>query len=261
MKLKFVAFFMLLLSNAVLSQETAKVTTDEQLAAAVGDGHSTVYAEELSEKGSRADSVRIFSLSPIHSRVNKVNGLTLGVGHYRNSKIKFQEVNGLNIEASPIAVGLFTFGLGIAFESLIVGARKEPYDSFSLRRTFLKRDDAIIHTRINGLNVSSGGFLTGAQVNGLNICVVSVMNKMNGVSVTAAILSTENMNGISVCGIANMINTGSGLQLAVSNVSREYRGVQIGLFNNAKNLRGVQLGLWNTNGKRRLPFVNWQFKS
>ena len=244
MKLKFVAFFMLLLSNAVLSQETAKFTTDEQLAVAVGDGHSTVYAEELSEKGSRADSVRIFSLSPIHSRVNKVNGLTLGVGHYRNSKI-----------------GLFTFGLGIAFESLIVGARKEPYDSFSLNRTFLKRDDAIIHIRINGLNVSSGGFLTGAQVNGLNICVVSVMNKMNGVSVTAAILSTENMNGISVCGIANMINTGSGLQLAVSNVSREYRGVQIGLFNNAKNLRGVQLGLWNTNGKRRLPFVNWQFKS
>ena len=86
------------------------------------------------------------------------------------------------------------------------------------------------------------------------------MNKMNGVSLTGAILSTGRMNGISVCGIANIAETGNGLQLAISNVSRDYRGLQIGLFNNAKNLRGVQFGLWNRNGKRRLPFVNWQFK-
>jgi hypothetical protein len=49
--------------------------------------------------------------------------------------------------------------------------------------------------------------------------------------------------------------------MAVSNVSRNHNGVQIGLFNHSKNLRGIQFGLWNTNGKRKLPFMNWQFKS
>ncbi|WP_300486405.1 hypothetical protein [Flavobacterium sp.] len=253
MKLQFVAFFILLFSNTILAQDTITVTTDNRPEA---------LAREQTENKSPRDSVRIFSISPIHSRVKKVNGLTLGAGHFENTRIKLQEVNGLNIEASPIALALITFGLGITIEGFFVAVRKDPFESYSLTRTFLKQDGDRLSTRINGLNISSGGFLQGgAQVNGLNICVVSVMNKMNGVSVTGAILSAGKMNGISVCGIANIAETGNGLQLAISNVAKDYRGLQIGLFNNAKNLRGVQFGLWNTNGKRRLPFVNWQFKS
>ncbi|MEO4004412.1 hypothetical protein [Flavobacterium sp. CAU 1735] len=261
MKLQFVAFFILLLSNTVLAQDTIMVTTENRQVPLAGEEHKEVYAQEQSESMNTRDSIRIFSLSPIHRRVKKVNGLTLGVGHYRNSRIKFQEVNGLNIEASPIAAALITFGLGITIEGFFVAARKEPFESYSISRSFLNREDTVVNTRINGLNISSGGFLQGAQVNGLNICVVSAINKMNGVSVTGAILSAGKMNGISICGIANMVDTGNGLQLAISNVAKDYRGLQIGLFNNAKNLRGVQFGLWNTNGKRRLPFVNWQFKS
>ncbi|MPT36224.1 MAG: hypothetical protein E2604_14340 [Flavobacterium sp.] len=261
MKLQFTAFLMLLLSNMVLAQDTIPVAIENRMESLVGRSQRKVAAKEQTENKSPRDSVRLFSLSPIHRRVKKVNGLTLGVGHYRNSRIKLQEVNGLNIEASPMAVALVTFGLGITIEGFFVAARKDPFESFSLSRTFLKRDDDSLKTRINGLNISSGGFLAGAEVNGLNICVVTSLNKMNGVSVTGAILSAGKMNGISVCGIANIAETGNGLQLAISNVARDYRGLQIGLFNNAKNLRGVQFGLWNTNGKRRLPLVNWQFKS
>ena len=203
MKLHFTAFLMLLLSNMVLAQDTITVTTENRMLPLAGEEHKEVYANEQSESMNTRDSIRIFSLSPIHRRVKKVNGLTLGVGHFRNSRIKFQEVNGLNIEASPIAAGLITFGIGITIESFFVAARKDPFESFSLSRTVLKQDDDILNIRVNGLNISSGGFLQGAQVNGFNICVVSVMNKMNGVSVTGAILSAGKMNGISVCGIAN----------------------------------------------------------
>ena len=260
MKLQFIAFFILLLSNTVLSQDTIKVTTENTRMKAVGVVQRNVHLKSQSENKNPRDSVRIFSFSPIHSSVTKVNGLTLGVGHYRNRKIKFQEVNGLNVEASPIAAALVTFGLGTTLESIFIAARKEPFESFSLTRTFLKRDDDSLKTRINGLNISSGGFLEGAEINGVNICVVTSLNKMNGISVTGAILSAGKMNGISICGIANIAEVGNGLQVAISNVARDYRGLQIGLFNNAKNLRGLQFGLWNTNGKRRLPLVNWQFK-
>ncbi|MDC8003237.1 hypothetical protein POV27_04200 [Aureisphaera galaxeae] len=82
-------------------------------------------------------------------------------------------------------------------------------------------------------------------------------------------------NGIQV-GILNTIKeTGHGLQLGLENDSQKFNGVQfgfmnivdesmiglqIGLWNNANSLRGIQLGLWNKNGKRSLPFINWQFK-
>jgi|GEM_PF-1070423 len=260
MKLQFVAFFILLLTNTVLAQDTIKVTTENRLGALVSTEQRAIATKEQTENKSPRDSVRIFSFSPIHSRVKKVNGLTLGVGHYENRRIKFQEVNGVNIEASPMAALLVTFGIGITIESFFLAARKEPFNSFSLSRTFLKRDNDSLKTRINGLNISSGGFLEGAEISGVNICVVTSLNKMNGISVTGAILSAGKMNGISFCGIANIAEVGNGLQVAISNVARDYHGLQIGLFNNAKNLRGLQFGLWNTNGKRRLPLVNWQFK-
>lgn len=38
---------------------------------------------------------QIFSLSPISKRVEKVNGLVFGVGHYDNKFIKKQTINGV----------------------------------------------------------------------------------------------------------------------------------------------------------------------
>jgi hypothetical protein len=55
------------------------------------------------------------------------------------------------------------------------------------------------------------------------------------------------MNGLSIAGIRNRASIA--------------RGVQIGLFNKSTELRGFQFGLWNINGRRSLPFINWQFKA
>lgn len=203
----------------------------------------------------RNDSIKIVALSPISRRVKLVNGMALGVGYFENQRIKFQKVNGLNLEASPLSVALVTTSLNVPFESIFVGINDN-----SVSNSAFLYDVTPTYIEINGLNISTGGFMGGAQMNGLNVCVFSGMNTMNGMSITGVVLATHTFNGLCLAGIANMTDKGNGVQIALSNVSRTHHGIQIGLFNNSKNLRGLQLGLWNTNGKRKLPFINWQFK-
>lgn len=216
----------------------------------------TDYFKWKSDKTSRNDSIKIFSLSPISRKVNRVNGFTLGFGHYENQKIKFQKVNGLNLEASPNSIILMSFGINIPFEGIFVGIN----DNLISNAAFMD-DNTPTYIKINGLNISSGGFLGGANVNGLNISILTTMNQMNGFSINASVIDTQKYNGISIAGIANISDFGNGIQIAPSNVCRNHTGIQIGLFNHSKNLRGMQFGLWNTNGKRKLPLINWQFKA
>lgn len=198
------------------------------------------YFRWKSDNNLRNDSIKIFSLSPISKRVNKVNGFALGAGHFENQNITLQVINGLNIEASPISLALISFSINVPFESLFVGIN----DNIISNVAFF--DDKIeTYIKINGLNVSSGGFMGGAELRGVNISIFSGMNVMNGFSV-GGILNTKSFNGLSVSGLANLSDFGN--------------GIQIGLFNNSKELRGMQFGLWNTNGKRRLPLFNWQFR-
>jgi len=212
------------------------------------------YFRWKSNNNLRNDSIKIFSLSPISKRVNKVNGFALGVGHYENKNIKLQTINGLNVEASPLSVALFTISINVPFESLVVGINDN-----AISNVAFFDDCTATYIRINGLNISSGGFTGGAELRGMNISIISGMNKMNGFSV-GGILSTKSFSGVSVSGLANISDSGNGIQIGTSNVSRRHNGIQIGLFNNSKELRGMQFGLWNTNGKRKLPFFNWQFK-
>ncbi len=212
------------------------------------------YFRWKSNNNLRNDSIKIFSLSPISRRVNRVNGFALGAGHYENEKIKLQTINGLNVEASPLSVALFTISINVPFESFLVGINDNVISNVAF---FDDRTDTYI--RVNGLNISSGGFMGGAELRGVNISIISGMNKMNGFSV-GGILNTKSFSGVSVSGLANISDLGNGVQIGSSNVSRRHNGIQIGLFNNSKELRGVQFGLWNTNGKRKLPFFNWQFK-
>ncbi|SEN49394.1 hypothetical protein SAMN05444671_1688 [Flavobacterium sp. CF108] len=212
------------------------------------------YFRWKSNNNLRNDSIKIFSLSPISRRVNKVNGFALGVGHYENEKIKLQTINGLNVEASPLSVALFTISINVPFESFLVGIN----DNVISNVAFFD-DQTSTYIKINGLNISSGGFMGGAELRGINISIISGMNKMNGFSV-GGILNTKSFSGVSISGLANISDSGNGIQIGPSNVSRRHNGIQIGLFNNSKELRGMQFGLWNTNGKRKLPFFNWQFK-
>jgi hypothetical protein len=201
------------------------------------------------------DSVRIFSLSPIHSRVTTVDGMALGFGHYENQKIKSQTVNGLNLEASPISLALVTTSINVPFEAIVVGI-----DGDYIANAAFLEDQTPTYIKIKGLNVSSGGFLGGGEVSGMNIGVLSAMNKMSGVSI-GGVQSTKKFDGLCIAALANLAESGKGAQIGISNVSKNHKGIQLGLFNHSKNLKGIQFGLWNTNGKRALPIVNWQFKS
>ncbi|WP_281230911.1 LA_2272 family surface repeat-containing protein [Flavobacterium gelatinilyticum] len=212
------------------------------------------YFRWKSENNHRNDSIKIFSLSPISRRVNTVNGFALGVGHYENKKIKLQTINGLNVEASPLSIALFTISINVPFESFLVGINDNVISNVAFFDDVTKT-----YIKINGLNISSGGFTGGAEMRGMNVSIISGMNTMNGFSV-GGILHTENFAGLSISGFANISESGNGIQIAPSNVSRRHNGIQIGLFNHSKNLRGVQFGIWNTNGKRKLPLINWQFK-
>ncbi len=212
------------------------------------------YFDWKSPNVTRIDSLKIFSLSPISRKVNRVDGFAFGFGHYENQRIKKQTINGLNLEVSPLAAAFLPF-INIPIEGLFVGIN----DRVISNSAFFD-DEYETYIVVNGLNISSGGFMGGAQMNGLNLSVVSAMNQMNGLSLNASILHTKSFNGLSISGIANISYVGNGIQIAISNVSRKHRGIQIGLFNYSKDLRGFQFGLWNTNGKRKLPFINWQFK-
>ena len=206
----------------------------------------------------KTDSLRtrVFSFSPMTPKLGIVNGFVLGVGHYDGPRLKMQKINGFNLEASPISLALISFGINIPFEGLVVGLN----DSTLQSSAYSNSDDPSILV-INGLNISSGGFMSGADVHGVNISVLTHINKMNGLSINASVIGTNKFNGLCISGIANVSNYGNGAQIAFSNVSRNHNGIQIGLFNYSKNLRGMQFGLWNTNGKRKLPFLNWQFRN
>ena len=199
---------------------------------------------------------RIFSLSPMLPKIEKVNGFVFGVGHYDGPRIKQQTINGVNLEASPLSLALISFGINIPFEGIFAGLN----DKF-FKNTFLSDLNERTKFKVNGLNVSSGGFMSNASVSGVNISILTGINQMNGVSINGSVIGTKKFNGVCISGIANITHYGNGVQIALSNVSRSHNGAQIGLFNNSKNLRGIQLGLWNKNGKRSLPFINWQFKS
>lgn len=210
----------------------------------------------FSQVVSKTDSlrIRVFSFSPMTPKLGTVNGFVLGVGHYDGPRIKMQHINGFNLEASPISLALISFGLNIPFDGLVVGI-----NDGTLKNSITNSAEPAILI-IKGLNISSGGFMSGAEVYGVNISVLTYINKMSGLSVNGSVIGTNKFNGVCISGIANVSEYGNGLQVAVSNVSRNHNGIQIGLFNYSKDLRGIQFGLWNTNGKRKLPFINWQFR-
>lgn len=211
-----------------------------------------------------------FSLSPISRKVEKVNGLALGVGHFRSELIPMQTVNGINAEISPVGLGMLLIWPFLDF-------RHTTFDD-------LFETDSTC-TVINGLNVSTGGFLEGAEVRGINISTFTKMNKMNGLSVSAGLLIAGKVNGVSIAGLYNAAARRNGLSVALVNSDIQTHGLQIGLANYAQELKGAQigfvnvssekatglqiglvnhskskcfqLGLLNINGKRALPIINW----
>jgi hypothetical protein len=100
------------------------------------------------------------------------------------------------------------------------------------------------------------------KIHGVHISPTYTMNEMriSGINLTGLLTCIDEVHGVTISGINNFSYLMNGVSIAVlRNRATVARGVQIGLFNKATDLRGFQFGLWNVNGKRSLPFINWQF--
>jgi hypothetical protein len=99
------------------------------------------------------------------------------------------------------------------------------------------------------------------QINGINAGINSLGPvHIRGVNLTAGVTLVDRISGLSISGLMNKTSEMRGLSCAViRNKNHFLRGVQCGIYNSSHDMRGIQIGLWNVNGKRKLPFLNWQF--
>lgn len=213
---------------------------------------------------------QIFSLSPISKKVDKVNGLVFGVGHFENKLIQNQTINGLNIEANPAPIA----GVFIGFISLIYLPEIIKHKSWKSTDTInngfkIRNWEYSPKLKINGLNLSTGCFFVPTDMNGLNISLGNKFNKFNGLSIAPLGTISDVQNGISI-GVINANNNLNGATIGLFNQSYELRGIQIGFFNrvhknkglqlgvfNRSYSRGFQFGIWNKNSKHSFPLINW----
>lgn len=224
-------------------------------------GFSKILAQEKKRYETHS---QVFSLSPIAKRVNKVNGLVLGVGHFDNQNIEKQTINGINLEANPMGLAIPFF---VFYIPELIRKNKVNIDKDSLQ--IIKMDQSDLLIQMNGINVSSGCFMTSANVNGLSVSLFNKINTMNGINVTGFGLQSDTLNGFSVgayngvnklngatIGLFNETYSLKGVQVGFYNYAVVHSGVQIGVFNMSKS-KGFQIGLWNINHKRSMPFINW----
>ena len=183
------------------------------------------------------DVKNVFWFTPC--KVEKINGIALGLFSENIKNNPYNEkdslkINGLNLEINPFAI--FTI-MNLHF----VG----PYpDSIEFYNEYLKKD---LETTVNGINIS--------LVNTIN------ETELNGVNITGLITLVDEIDGLSLSGLSNFAYKFNGASIAgLYNRATIAKGVQIGLINKSANMRGIQIGLWNINGRRSLPFINWQFK-
>lgn len=211
----------------------------------------------------KADTLhtQIFSFSPASHKVEKVNGMSLGIGHsWGNCTPK--TINGLNIEINP------------ATPLIVLFQDPDRVRHDSLRMT------------VNGLHLSVGGFAGGVKLNGAGLSVYSIAYATNGFSITGLYNVNTKLNGLHVSGLCNSAKEARGLLIAGVNYADDFggariavynrsitttgldiglininegkmAGLQLGIFNKTGDSRGFQIGLWNINNKRSLPFINW----
>ena len=222
---------------------------------------SKVFAQE---KIRYETHTQIFSLSPIAKRVDKVNGLVLGIGHFENQNIGKQTINGINLEANPMGLAIPFF---IFYIPELIRNNKANIDKDSLQ--IIKMDNSDLLIQMNGINISSGCFMTSANVNGLSVSLFNKIKSLNGINSTVFGLQSDTLNGFSfgayngvnklngvTIGLFNEAYSLNGIQVGFYNYNLVHSGLQLGIFNMSKS-RGVQIGLWNINNKRSMPFINW----
>ncbi|MBB4806229.1 hypothetical protein HNP38_001501 [Chryseobacterium defluvii] len=194
---------------------------------------------------------RLVAFTPLRSDIEKVNGLTVGLGfdpkYTLNGQPYFQKVNGLNLDINPLGFLMWMF------YDPSKSACKEPY------------------LQMNGINISTSGYFRGINHNGAGFSLYNYGNTMNGVIVSVIVTDIEKGRGILISGLGisakelkglsisafNDANNLSGMQLGFHNHTTTGKGLQIGIINKSERLKGLQIGFWNKNGKRTLPFINF----
>jgi len=141
--------------------------------------------------------------------------------------------------------------------------------------SYLQKQNEALTEIINGINLSSGTFGE-TKVNGISGgFFLQYLYHMNGIAFSGMGNLIEKHNGIGLSVLGNDAFKSNGLLIGLGNSTSHFNGIQIGgrniilnkgigiqigIFNQAKNFKGIQLGVWNENEKRKLPFINWNFK-
>jgi hypothetical protein len=219
------------------------------------------FSQEVSK-----DSLKtvVFSFTPRTKKVEKVNGLAIGLGYdmFENSKIT--EVNGINLEVNPFTLLYLMFDdpsrRGFPEEATV------KINGLSIGTGHSNQNDDVAYSGLSISLINSGFSNNGISINGFRNYVTNMnglhvsgfgnfSKNMNGLSLSLTNTS-ENGNGIQI-GLLNGAANFNGIQIGLFNESSKYRGVQIGLVNKTKSQKGLQLGFWNINNKRSFPFLNW----
>ena len=134
-----------------------------------------------------------------------------------------------NYSNDPVNTTTNGFRLSLIGEGILVPlAPRSPIPKNDSLFNVLRNDP--FSERINGISIAGTGNAGSYEVNGITLGLVGHLN--NSVKVTLLMNQSYHMNG-----------------------------VQIGLFNTSKKTRGLQIGLWNVNERRKLPIINWNFRS
>ncbi|MBD3906976.1 hypothetical protein NAL32_20050 [Chryseobacterium sp. Ch-15] len=196
--------------------------------------------------------VRVIAVTPLNYGITKVNGLAVGLGFdpkylFKDDGLtKIQKVNGLNLEVNPLGLMYLLF--------------------YNPPRA---QDEELI--KVNGLNISSAGYLRGVSHNGVSVSLYNYGHTMNGVMgsllsfdiekgrgvfFSTMSVSSKEMKGLSIAPF-NGAEVLRGVQIGFYNNNSDGKGLQIGLVNRSKKMKGLQIGFWNKNGKRTLPLINF----
>jgi len=185
----------------------------------------------------RSDKPKVFGFSP-SKKTKNVNGILLKYYDEIDAEISPKKVNGL---------GLGMNGLGIFFPFLM-----------------LVNVGSINHWGFSDLQMDKLPEKMN-KISGVQISIINMEPTVtNGLefNVSSNIGAPSVINGVSVSPLYNFHHTSNGLVISsLANISEKCRGFQIALFNSCNDAKGLQIGFWNINQKRKLPLINWNFKS
>jgi hypothetical protein len=201
-----------------------------------------------------------------YSQVKKKSQFPAGSFHQQNVNITgisvgaFSEMSTMGTNTNGIKLEIPGTGIFLPL------APRDPMDGFP---------DGDLSERINGLSLSATGSICNCLINGMSFGTVGqLITKVNGLSGVVGFNMVVEHNGVqlgsfSSAGVMRGVQLGlvsssadnvRGVQLGITTYAKQGKGLQIGLFNASDNFKGIQLGLYNRNQKRRMPFVNWNFK-